>query len=96
MITENPANKLGRTWDFLKDGHIPADYDGLKDEVYTLIGMTTQKSAGQRMDKPADIPWHLLEMTKYLIICHATALDLNGDIDRLKAMKEGRRNEAEP
>lgn len=96
MITENPANGLGKTWDFLKDGHIPADYDGLKGEVYTLIGMTTQKSAGQRTDKTADIPWQLLEMTKYLIICHATALVLNGDIDRLKAMKEGRRHEEEP
>ena len=70
-------------WDFLKDGRHEANIEGLKDGVYSLIKMTTQKDAGQR-GKDGHIPFDLLEMVKWQIICEATALVLSGELDKLE------------
>ena len=79
----NPANELKDSmWDFLKDGKHEANIAALKDAVYTLIGMTTQKDAGQRKDSKG-MPFEILDMVKWQIICEATALVLSGKLEVL-------------
>lgn len=83
-MKENPANAIKDSmWDFLKDGSHEPNIDGLKDGVYTLIQMSTQKDAGQR-GKAGHVPFDLLEMVKWQIICEATALVLSGELDKLE------------
>lgn len=78
----NPANELKDSmWDFLKDGNHEPNIPSLKDAVYTLIGMTTQKDAGQR---GKGIPFEMLDLVKWQIICEATALVLSGKLDELE------------
>ena len=85
-MTENPANELKDSmWDFLKDRNQEANIDGLKSAVYALIQMTTQKDAGQR-EAGKNIPFQMLDIVKWQIICEATALVLSG---RLDALEEG-------
>jgi len=80
----NPANELKDSmWDFLKDRSQKANIRGLKDGVYTLIQMTTQKDAGQRKDSKG-IPFVTLDMVKWQIICEAVALVLSGKLDGLE------------
>ena len=55
--------------------------------VNTLIKMTTQKTAGQRDNKPNDVPFESLEMLKWAIICEAVALVLSGDLDKIEVGK---------
>ena len=77
---ENPANSLKDSmWDFLKDGHQKANIPALKNAVYSLIQMTTQKDAGQR-ETGKNIPFAMLDMIKWQIICEATALVLSGEL----------------
>lgn len=83
-MKENPANVIKDSmWDFLKDGSHEANIEGLKDGVYSLIQMTTQKDAGLR-GKAGHVPFEMLEMVKWQIICEATALVLSGELDKLK------------
>lgn len=83
-MKENPANAIkDPMWDFLKDGSHEADIDALKDGVYTLIKMMTQKDGGQR-GKAGHVPFEILEMVKLQIICEATALVLSGELDKLE------------
>lgn len=80
----NPANELkDPMWDFLKDRKQEANISGLKDGVYTLIQMTTQKDAGQR-EVGKSVPFDLLDMVKWQIICEAVALVLSGKLDELE------------
>jgi len=83
----NPANDLKDSmWDFLKDGKHEANIPALKDAVYTLIGMTTQKDAGQR---GKGFPFEMLEIVKWQIICEATALVLSGRLDENELEQSG-------
>ena len=85
---ENPANSIKDSmWDFLKDGHQEADVKALKDAVYNLIQMATQKTAGQRSDHPKHISFEVLELLKWQIICEAVALVLSGKLDKLEEME---------
>lgn len=85
---ENPANSIKDSmWDFLKDGHQVADIKALKDSVYNLIQMTTQKTAGQRANQPNHISFEVLELLKWQIICEAVALVLSGELDKLEEME---------
>lgn len=80
----NPANELKDSmWDFLKDRNQEANIHGLKDGVYTLIQMTTQKDAGQR-ESGKNIPFELLDIVKWQIICEAVALVLSGKLNELE------------
>lgn len=82
---ENPANKIpDGMWDFLKYGNQKANVKALKNAVYTLIGMSTQKTAGQRSDKPKDMSFEVLEILKWQIICESVALVLSGKLDGLE------------
>lgn len=81
---ENPANDLKDSmWDFLKDGKQEANIPALKNAVYTLIGMTTQKDAGQRKDSKG-MPFEILDLVKWQIVCEAVALVLSGKLEGLE------------
>ena len=85
---ENPANRISDgMWDFLKDGNQKANVKALKNAVYTLIGMSTQKTAGQRSDHPKHISFEVLEILKWQIICEAVALVLSGKLDGMEDEK---------
>lgn len=82
---ENPANEIqDGMWDFLKDGKQKANVKALKNAVYTLIGMSTQKTAGQRSNKPKDMSFEMLELLKWQIVCESVALILSGKLDGME------------
>ena len=81
-MKNNPANVVKDTmWHFLIDGGQIANVKALKEAVYDLIGMTTQKNAGQRKAKK-DIDWDNLDMTMMTIVIESTALVLSGELDK--------------
>ena len=83
-MKKNPANQIKDTmWAFLMDHGQQANIPALKEYVYDLIGMTTQKTAGQRKAKH-DIDWDELDMTLMSIVIEATARVLSGDLERSK------------
>lgn len=83
-MKRNPANDLKDTmWTFLMDYGQEADIQSLKEYVYDLIGMTTQKTAGQRKTKKG-INWVELEPTLMAIVIEATCLVLSGRLDELE------------
>ncbi len=82
---ENPANKIDDgMWDFLKDRKQKTNVKALKNAVYTLIGMSTQKTAGQRSNKPKDMSFEVLELLKWQIVCESVALVLSGKLDSME------------
>lgn len=82
---ENLANEIqDGIWDFLKDGKQKANVKALKNAVYTLIGMSTQKTAGQRSNKPKDMSFEVLELLKWQIVCESVALVLSGKLDSME------------
>lgn len=83
-MNENPADKIKDTmWTFLMTYGQEANIPALKEYVYDLIGMTTQKTAGQRKKVKHDINWDNLNMTLWGIVIEATALVLSGELDGL-------------
>lgn len=89
----NPANDIKDSmWDFLKDGKQEANITALKNAVYTLIQMTTQKDAGQRKDSKG-VPFEILDMVKWQIICEAVCLVLSGKLDELEGEHDSARAE---
>lgn len=86
-MKSNPANTVKDTMrTFLMDGGQKANPKALKEAVYDLIKMTTQKNAGQRKTK-TDIDWDSLDMTMMTIVIEATALILSGDLDKQEPKK---------
>lgn len=84
-MKQNPADGIKDTmWTFLMSNGQKANIPALKEYVYDLIGMTTQKTAGQRQAVKRDISWDELEMTMFSIIIEATALVLSGELDKLE------------
>ena len=80
----NPANKIKSTmWTFLMDKGQKENIPRLKEYVYKLIGMTTQKTAGQRETAKGDMDWDDLDMTLMSIVIEATALVLSGKLDEV-------------
>ncbi len=81
---KNPANAIKDTmWTFLMDGGQKENIPELKDAVYRLIQMTTQKTAGQRKQTKKDISWDSLDMEIMRIVIEATCLVLSGRLDEL-------------
>lgn len=77
----NPANDLKDfMWQFLMDKGQKANIPALKENVYTLIAMTTQKTAGQKKG----ISWSELDMVLFSVIVEATALVLSGELDKIE------------
>lgn len=56
----------------------------LKEAVEELCHMMQQKTAGQRRDKPQDVPFEALPRLKMTILCEAAALVLSGALDSLE------------
>lgn len=86
-MKENPANKIKDTmWYFLMDGAQKGNVQSLKEYVYDLIQMTTQKTAGQnaKFRAKGHINWDELDMTLMSIVIEATALVLSGRLDGLE------------
>ncbi len=75
-------------WAFLMDHGQKADIQSLKEYVYDLIQMTTQKTAGQpKYAAKGHIDWDDLDMTLMSIAIAATALVLSGELDKLEEPK---------
>ena len=97
-MKENPANSIINTmekrengiktlmWGFLMDKGQQSNIPALKEYVYDLIQMTTQKSAGQneKLQAKGHIDWKTLDMTLMSIVIEATALVLSGDLDKIE------------
>ena len=85
-MKENPANAIKDTmWTFLMDKGQKANIPALKEYVYDLIQMTTQKTAGQDgYKKSKHINFDELDMTLFSIVIEATALVLSGELDKLE------------
>lgn len=80
-MEKNPADEVKSTmWSFLMTKGQEANVPALKDAVYDLIKMTTQKTAGQRAVKK-DIDWSEAGMIMMSIVIEATALVLSGELD---------------
>ena len=87
-MKENPANAIKNTmWKFLMDKGQKSNISALKEYVYDLIQMTTQKTAGQRKTKD-HINWDELDMTIMSIVIESTALVLSGDLDDIEGTKQ--------
>lgn len=59
----------------------PFDPDALEEAVQDLLQMATQKTAGQRKDKPRDLSWDNLERVRLCILVEATMLVLQGGLE---------------
>lgn len=83
-MKKNPANELkDAMWTFLMDGGQKENIPALKEYVYDLIKVTTQKDAGQRGNKD-NIDFNHVDMIMFSIVCEATALVLSGKLDCLE------------
>ena len=83
-MKKNPANGLKvLMWSFLMDKGQKENIQALKESVYRLIQMTTQKTAGEQRKKSTHIPWETLDMELMRIVIEATALVLSGRLDEL-------------
>lgn len=67
-------------WQFLMTKGQKANIPALKENVYTLIAMTTQKTAGQKKG----IDWSELDMVLFSVIVEAAALVLSGELDKIE------------
>ena len=85
-MKENPANGIKNTmWSFLMEHEQKENISALKEYVYDLIQMTTQKTAGQNKKRqPKQMDWSELDMTLMSIVIEATALVLSGRLDELE------------
>ena len=89
-MSTNPANAIKDTmWRFLMDGGQKANIPALKEYVYELIQMTTQKTAGQKQyAAKTHFPWEELDMTLMSIVIEATSLVLSGELDKIESKEE--------
>ena len=84
-MQNNPANNLKDfMWQFLMDKGQKANIPALKENVYTLIAMATQKTAGQKRG----INWSELDMVLMSIVIEATALVQSGVLDEIEAKED--------
>ena len=82
-VKYNPAEQLGMMWNFLKIGNQKAKIPLLKEYVFDLIQLMTQKTAGQRGNK-TDISFDDIETIKNCIVLEAMALVLSGKLEDIK------------
>ena len=60
-------------------------------EVTIIVLCVMQKTAGQRKDRPKDIPWENWERVKVTIVCEAMALVLSGEYEPKEESKSERK-----
>ena len=71
-------------WGFLQIGWQKSNIPALKEHCEMLRKVMTQKTAGQREDKPTDIPFAELDEILNFIVIEAMCLYLSGDLDKLE------------
>ena len=71
-------------WGFLQMGGQKSNIPALKEHCEMLRKLMTQKTAGQREDKPTDIPFAELDAILNFIVIEAMCLYLSGDLDKLE------------
>ena len=83
--SRNPADVLKEPmWQMFKTFGQKPNVPALKQYVYDLIRMSTQKTAGQR-GKASDLDWEEnLDMTLWGRVIEASALVLSGELDRVE------------
>lgn len=79
---------IDHMWSFLQMGGLKSNYPALKEACMEMCQMMLQKTAGQRKDRPKDIPFDNLERVKATIIVEAMALVLSGDFEKLQPSSE--------
>lgn len=79
-------DSLGAMWSFVQMGGYrlnAADISSLKENCELLRRMLTQKTAGQRQDKPRDVDFRELDAVTNNITIGAMVLYLSGTLDKL-------------
>lgn len=71
-------------WAFLQMGGQKSNIPALKEHCEMLRKLMTQKTAGQRSDKPSDISFAELDAVMNVIVIEAMCLYLSGDLDKLE------------
>ena len=71
-------------WAFLQMGWQKSNIPALKEHCEMLRKLMTQKTAGQRADKPSDISFAELDTVMNVIVIEAMCLYLSGDLDKLE------------
>lgn len=84
---------LDTMWHFMEMGGLKANYPALKEACMEMRQMIMQKTAGQRKDRPKDIPWENWERVKVTIVCEAMALVLSGEYEQKEESKSERKLE---
>ena len=80
-MQKNPADNVkDAMWHFLMTKGQKANIPVLKEYVYKLIAMTTQKTAGQKKG----ISWSELDMVLMSIVIEAIALVQSGELDKIE------------
>ena len=81
----NPANELkDLMWNFLKDGQQKADLNEMEELAHLLIQAMTQKTAGQRSNKPNDINIDRVDMITWQLAMSAMCLVLDERFPKIK------------
>lgn len=81
----NPANEVKDImWNFLKDGQQKADLDEMEQLTHLLIQAMTQKTAGQRSNKPNDINIDRLDMITWQLAMSAMCFVLDERFPKIK------------
>lgn len=71
-------------WTFMQMGGQKSNIPCLKEHCEILRKLMTQKTAGQRKDKPSDISFSELDTVLNVIVIEAMCLYLSGDLDKLE------------
>jgi inhibitor of KinA sporulation pathway (predicted exonuclease) len=85
LMLENIKDSM---WECFQKFGQKSNIPQLKEYCCALIQATTQKTAGQRENKPNDFDWRHLDMLLMSIAIEATALVLSGDLDEIEKKKE--------
>ena len=86
-------SKVDPMWRMFEKGQRKGNAVALESAVDNLIHMASQKTAGQmRSDNRSDLPFELLDMVKWQIICEACYLVLDERYDSVKALFEEERS----
>lgn len=75
-------------WAFLQMGWLKSNIPALKEHCEMLRKLMTQKTAGQRADKPSDISFAELDTVMNVIVIESMCLYLSGDLDKLEGEKK--------
>lgn len=78
-------DSLDAMWAFLQMGGQPEpDIAVMKEHCEMLRHILMQKTAGQRRDKPGDIPLQQLDVICNVIVIEAMGLYLSGELEKLE------------